>query len=120
MAAEESVLQTTNRPTLKILEQFIAAPSSFNASRLVGFPALLAVLTLENGQYSKDLLDMCKWIHLRGSRVLQALLVHVHEEPREMEQEDSGKVCSIQFYHFRFLMVVNLLDWKLLQYAADS
>lgn len=81
-----------NRPTLDRLEEFNKDPSAFNASKLVGVPVLLAVLAQHKEPYPHELLDVCKWLHLRGHTILLQLIKHAPEEPSTIVEEDWCKV----------------------------
>lgn len=94
LAAEESVLQMANFPSLRQLSKFINKPSENLASRLVGIPSLHAVLlSYKGGNYPAEILDLCRFLHRRGLEVGRALAKHRPDPPQQLEPEDYTKVC---------------------------
>ncbi|TFK59215.1 hypothetical protein BDN72DRAFT_966129 [Pluteus cervinus] len=77
IVAEESILQFANRAALDSLGKFLASPGTSMVSYLNAIPALYQV-----ARFHKDLgepcppplIDVCRWIHNRGSEILTRLL----------------------------------------------
>ena len=79
LSAEESALQTANRPSLEALWGFVTHPTGINASRLVGIPCLYEVLEYHKSKgegYPGHLLSLCKWMWQRGESLLKSIIVH--------------------------------------------
>lgn len=79
LSAEESALQTANRPSLEALQGFVTHPTGINASRLVGIPCLYEVLEYHKSKgegYPGHLLSLCKWMWQRGESLLKSIIVH--------------------------------------------
>ncbi|KIM72577.1 hypothetical protein PILCRDRAFT_739791 [Piloderma croceum F 1598] len=79
LSAEESAIQTANRPALEALRLFVAYPTSVNTSRLVGIPCLYEVLEYHNAKgegYPEHLLSLCKWMWQWGEGLLKGIIVH--------------------------------------------
>ncbi|KAK1221151.1 hypothetical protein PQX77_016050 [Marasmius sp. AFHP31] len=88
LAAEESALQMVNARSLSVLHDFGLHPDWQRASRLVDIPAIYNVLEAElrtNGVYSRELVDLCKWLHARTTEVLNHL-TRFGEEPVEKDR----------------------------------
>lgn len=67
-------MQMMNRPALHELGKFNEEPSIRNASCLVCIPVIYDVLRHHGlGPYPPNVLHLCKWLHKRGSDVLDTL-----------------------------------------------
>ena len=94
IAAEESALQMIIRPALHDLKRFFERPTNNNTEALNSIPAVYRVLKdeLESySGYSQAVLDVCRWMHARGSAVLQALIVHKGAPPDGLGLFPPGK-----------------------------
>jgi hypothetical protein len=131
ISAEESVLQMTTHLALEKLGLFNEHPSEESASALIDIPVLYAILQYEQSVFhgfSKSVLAMCSWIHMRGSAVLKALTVHdlpvndFHEESinwskvfhfpiscQMLTPETTGRVDAAMECH-KFDIAPNILD----------
>ena len=72
------------KPALDVLETFVNAPTSRNASALVEIPAIHELLSHEKATgepYSQLTIEVCQWILNRGRAVLSSL-VKGPEPPR--------------------------------------
>lgn len=84
-------MQMMNRPALEFLRNFIESRTKHAASTLIRIPALFKVLREEEKQgYSPEILDVCKWMHARGSAVLRSLIVHEGPPPEGLGRQPLG------------------------------
>ncbi|EEB92608.1 hypothetical protein MPER_08857 [Moniliophthora perniciosa FA553] len=124
LGAEESAVQMVNEPALNTLQHFVDSPSERNASRLVDVPALLAVLEGEMqivGEYTPELVAVCRWMANRASEVLTALkmgqLPLLPTISCEDGVEDWQKVCPVYWRAGGELIMMT--DWLLLWAASN-
>jgi len=80
----------------------VTHPTSLNASRLVGIPCLYDALEYHKSKgegYPKHLLELCKWMCLRGQNLLKGIIVHQAPSVDELAclaDNNWRKVCDYQ------------------------
>lgn len=90
MSAEESTVQTLNRPALEALKTFLAVPTRSSAQGLYGVPVLYKVLDIEYdermGKYPVGILNVARWMFNRAKTVLEAIL-STNTTPLDLEAQ---------------------------------